>query len=144
MAGLAWLDLAWPFANLGLELVENVTFGVVPSTQMDTLSVNIASQRQSTALSLIDMYEYDQAISSGVPPPIHSDLLTRLTHTVDSDQYPRESFYTAASSAVQPSMDNSVSSIPIPPVDPPSVSATVLSSYFVDNHSSPRRKSDEQ
>ncbi|KEP51624.1 hypothetical protein V565_058230 [Rhizoctonia solani 123E] len=117
---------------------ENVTFGVVPSARMDTLSVNIVSPRQSAALSLIDMYDYEASLSSSSPnTPQNFQSLPSPT----AAEYPRESYYTTSSSGVR----HLISGFPTPPMDASvtPLSASVLSSYFtVDTHTSSRRETD--
>ncbi|KAL5641561.1 hypothetical protein ACGC1H_001887 [Rhizoctonia solani] len=116
---------------------ENVTFGVVPSARMDTLSVNVVSPRQSAALSLIDMYDYEASFSSGSPnTPQNFQSLPSPTA-----EYSRESYYTTSSSGVH----HLIAGFPTPPMDASvtPLSASVLSSYFtVDTHTSSRRETD--
>jgi hypothetical protein len=132
---------------------ENVTFGVVPSAQVDALSLNVASRRQSTALSLIDMYEYERSISSGAPTtpqnrqifPSPFARASALHAAAAADRYPRESYYTTSSAATgpRPGMDHLISGFPTPPLEAVPMSATVLSSYFdVDDQSLSRRETD--
>ncbi|CUA77585.1 Serine/arginine repetitive matrix protein 2 [Rhizoctonia solani] len=95
---------------------ENVTFGVVPSARMDMLSVNVVSPRQSAALSLIDMYDYEFSLPN---TPQHTQSHPSSYHTLSSP-----------GSATLP-MDATATPL----------SASVLSSYFTVDTSS-RRETD--
>ncbi|KAG8734028.1 hypothetical protein FRC11_013084 [Ceratobasidium sp. 423] len=124
---------------------ENVTFGVVPSARMDTLSVNVVSPRQSAALSLIDMYDYEVSLSSSSPNTPQNHQALPSPGSLPPAEYPRESYYTSSSSGVRPGMDHLISGFPNPPMDSAvtPLSSSVLSSYFtVDTHTSSRREAD--
>ncbi|CAE6425910.1 unnamed protein product [Rhizoctonia solani] len=124
---------------------ENVTFGVVPSARMDALSVNVVSPRQSAALSLIDMYDYEVSLSSNSPNTPQNFHSLPSPSTLSPTGYPRESYYTSSSVGVRPGMDHLLSGFPTPPMDSAvtPLSSSVLSSYFtVDTHASSRRETD--
>ncbi|KAG9099518.1 hypothetical protein FRC06_005190 [Ceratobasidium sp. 370] len=128
---------------------ENLTFGVVRSAQVDTLDVNIASYRQSTALSLIDMYDYDVSVTSSSPntPQNHQAVPSPFTRPSASSTDPDNSSYLSVASAgiAHPGMDHLISGFPTPPADGTPRSSEVLSAYFsVDNQSSPPRSVDER
>ncbi|KAJ1311749.1 hypothetical protein OPQ81_010219 [Rhizoctonia solani] len=124
---------------------ENVTFGVVPSARMDALSVNVVSPRQSAALSLIDMYDYEVSLSSNSPNTPQNFQALPSPGNMPPAEYLRESYYTSSSSGARPGMDHLISGFPDPPMDTAvtPMSSSVLSSYFtVDTHSSSRRETD--
>ncbi|CAE6523834.1 unnamed protein product [Rhizoctonia solani] len=124
---------------------ENVTFGVVPSARMDALSVNVVSPRQSAALSLIDMYDYEVSLSSNSPNTPQNYQALPSPSSLPPAEYPRESYYTSSSSGVRPGVDYLISGFPNPPMDSAvtPLSSSVLSSYFtVDTHASSRRETD--
>ncbi|CAE6428708.1 unnamed protein product [Rhizoctonia solani] len=124
---------------------ENVTFGVVPSARIDTLSVNVVSPRQSAALSLIDMYDYEVSLSSSSPNTPQTFQTLPSPYSPSDTLAPRESYYTSSSSSVRPGVNHLLSGFPDPPMDTAStpMSSSVLSSYFtVDTHTSSRRETD--
>ncbi|KAH7345298.1 hypothetical protein B0J17DRAFT_639265 [Rhizoctonia solani] len=124
---------------------ENVTFGVVPSARMDALSVNVVSPRQSAALSLIDMYDYEVSLSSNSPNTPQNFHSLPSPSTLSPADYTRESYYTSSSAGVRPGMDHLLSGFPTPPMDTTvtPLSSSVLSSYFtIDTHASSRRETD--
>ncbi|KAG8748559.1 hypothetical protein FRC10_003693 [Ceratobasidium sp. 414] len=128
---------------------ENLTFGFVRSAQVDTLDVNVASYRQSTALSLIDMYDYDVSVTSSSPntPQNHQAVPSPFTRpSVPSISPDNSSHLSVASAGVaHPGMDHLISGFPTPPADGTPRSSGILSAYFsVDNQSSPPRSVDER
>ncbi|QRV76331.1 phosphatase [Ceratobasidium sp. AG-Ba] len=119
---------------------ENLTFGFVRSAQVDLLGVNAESRPHSTALSLIDMYDYEASISSSSPntPLNHQVAPYPFTHPTHDDSF------LSPASAARP-MDRVISGFPTPPADGTPMSSAVLSTYFnVDNQSSSRRSADER
>jgi hypothetical protein len=127
---------------------ENLTFGFVRSAQVDSL--HVASHRESTALSLIDMYDYDVSVSSSSPntPQNHQGFPTPFTSPApaSADEYPRDTYLSAASAGIpRPGMDRLAPRFSTPPADGTPMSSTVLSTYFtVDNQTSSRRSADER
>ncbi|QRV91163.1 phosphatase [Ceratobasidium sp. AG-Ba] len=117
---------------------ENLTFGFVRSPK-STYSVNAESRPHSTALSLIDMYDYEASISSSSPTPLNHQVAPYpFTHPTHDDSF------LSPASAARP-MDRVISGFPTPPADGTPMSSAVLSTYFnVDNQSSSRRSADER
>ncbi|QRW18863.1 phosphatase [Rhizoctonia solani] len=81
---------------------ENVTFGVVPSARIDSLSVNVVSPRQSAALSLIDMYDYEASFSSSSPNTPQTYQIHPSPYALSDTLPSRESYYTSSSPGLRP------------------------------------------
>ncbi|KAG8711203.1 hypothetical protein FRC08_016203 [Ceratobasidium sp. 394] len=127
---------------------ENLTFGIVRSAQVDPLDVNVASYRQSTALSLIDMYDYDVSVTSSSPntPQNHQAVPSPFTRPSSPTGPDNNSYLSVASAGIpHTGMDRLISGFPTPPADGTPRSSGILSAYFsVDNQSSPPRSVDER
>ncbi|KAF8680487.1 hypothetical protein RHS04_04707 [Rhizoctonia solani] len=125
---------------------ENVTFGVVPSARIDSLSVNVVSPRQSAALSLIDMYDYEASFSSSSPNTPQTYQIHPSPYALSDTLPSRESYYTSSSPGLRPGVNHLLPGFPDPPMDTATstpMSSSVLSSYFtVDTHTSSRRETD--
>ncbi|KAG9127713.1 hypothetical protein FRC07_010478 [Ceratobasidium sp. 392] len=117
---------------------ENLTFGFVRSAQVDSLDVSVVADRHSTALSLIDMYDYDVSVSSSSPN-------TPQNYPAPPSPYSRPTDHTYLSPASAGLVRPLISGFPTPPADGTPMSSSVLSTYFaVDNQTSSRRSADER
>ncbi|KAF8760714.1 hypothetical protein RHS01_01089 [Rhizoctonia solani] len=94
---------------------ENVTFGVVPSARIDSLSVNVVSPRQSAALSLIDMYDYEASFSSSSPNTPQTYQIHPSPYALSDTLPSRESYYTSSSPGLRPGVNHLLPGFPTRP-----------------------------